>query len=750
MKYCLLLLFISLFYCLVPAQTKYRVLSVPAQQYGQTLRMPWTGGMDSPEFSEVDLNNDGIKDLFVFDKVGNKVLTFLSNGDGSDTMYTYAPQYEALFPSDLVEWALLIDYNHDGIPDIFTHSLVSTSSGIRVFKGSMQNGYLHYDLVCPLIQYTDQGFTTGVFSNVNDVPVITDVNRDGYIDILSYNTFGSTIGYYENQTGLNPGNPAFNIDSFQYSLVTSCWGSVAQNLLSNSMTLQQSCKGGPGGGNQPPDPRHSGNSLYSIIDPVYNDVDLLNGNIGYDNLFLLRNCGDSSYANVCEWDSIFPTCNVPMLMATYPAAFGIDVNHDGLQDILLSPNIPGSYVNGGGAGRNTKNVMYYQNTGDTSCWYNYQTDSFLVHHALDFGSNSKALFYDFNGDGLLDIVVGNLGYFLNGPSYSSTLGVYLNTGTATHPVFTRQTVDYNNFSQYNLVSVDPTLGDLNGDVHNDLLIGDSYGYLYYFQNAASTGSSFPSMTSAQYEGIQVGLNAAPFLYPLNNDSLNDIVVGDQTGQLTYFWNFGTRANAQFSQDSSISNFGNVNVTKNGASFGYSRPYIQRASSGGLFLYVGSESGYIYKYLVDSTQLRGGSFTLIDSNFIGQGVGAMSSISIADINNDGYLEYLVGNARGGLLMYSDSDWDPGTVLGVADLPLNQNGMRVFPNPAKGYFVCASENQPFVNPKTEVYNILGEKMNTETIFANNKVTVTTSSLSIGFYMVRIMDEGKTYTAKVIIEQ
>ena len=88
---------------------------------------------------------------------------------------------------------------------------------------------------------------------------------------------------------------------------------------------------------QPADPRHSGNSIYGIIDPVYNDVDLLNGNIGYDNLLLLRNCGDSSYANICEWDSIYPTCNVPMFMATYPAAFGVDVAGSSRQGYFNGP-----------------------------------------------------------------------------------------------------------------------------------------------------------------------------------------------------------------------------------------------------------------------------------------------------------------------------------------------------------------------------------------------------------------------------
>ena len=393
--------------------------------------------------------------------------------------------------------------------------------------------------------------------------------------------------------------------------------------------------------------------------------------------------------------------------------------------------------------------MYYKNTGDTSCWYEYESDSFLVHHALDFGSDSKALFYDFNGDSLMDIVVGNMGYFSSGPYYSSTLGIYLNTGTATHPVFTQKTTDYNNFSQYNLVAVDPAFGDLNGDGHDDLIIGDLDGNLNYFQNAATTGSSFPSMTTAQYAGIQVGLNAAPFIYDVNGDSLNDLIVGDQTGKLTYFWNYGTRVNAQFSQDSSNSNFGNVNVRKNGDNFGYSQPYIMKAPTGELDLYVGSQSGYVYKYQIDGNKLRGGTFTLLDSDFIGQGIGAMSTISIADINNDGDLEYLVGNARGGLLLYSDSVWDPGTTLGVVDIQMGHGLLHVYPNPARDYFVCAAEGEQFIEPKTMLYNVLGERINTEIAFADDRINVSTAGLSNGFYIVRIKDRDRAFTAKIIIE-
>ncbi|HWB63660.1 MAG TPA: VCBS repeat-containing protein, partial [Chitinophagales bacterium] len=195
------------------AQRKYRVISVPVNKNGRQMRDPWTGGMDSPQFSEGDLNHDGIPDLFVFDRVGGRVLTYLGNAGAVDTMFTYSPQYERLFPQDLQNWAVLRDYNHDGIPDIFTYANSSNGPGIRVFKGSMVDGLIHFDLVCPLIVYSDGVFSNYVFVNIADFPAIVDVNHDGDIDVLAYDRFGSAIGYYENQHAENTANPAYALDS---------------------------------------------------------------------------------------------------------------------------------------------------------------------------------------------------------------------------------------------------------------------------------------------------------------------------------------------------------------------------------------------------------------------------------------------------------------------------------------------------------------------------------------------------------
>jgi hypothetical protein len=76
---------------------------------------PYTGGLNAPQMFKIELDGDGIKDLFVFDRYGNKVMTYLFKGG----KYVYAPMYESQFPP-LFKWVVIKDYNCDGKEDIFT------------------------------------------------------------------------------------------------------------------------------------------------------------------------------------------------------------------------------------------------------------------------------------------------------------------------------------------------------------------------------------------------------------------------------------------------------------------------------------------------------------------------------------------------------------------------------------------------------------------------------------------------------
>ncbi len=726
-------LFVLLSAQLSAQSPKYRVINFPVERKGSVLKMPWTGGLNSPQFSEINLNGDNLPDLFVFDRVGDKVLTFLNNGSPGDTAYTYAPRYEKLFPSDLKSWALIRDYNNDGVADIFTH----TNTGTRVFKGSLQNGTLAFNLVKDLITYFDGTYHVNIWTNVDDIPVFTDVNRDGDIDVLTFGIFGSAVEYYENQTVENAGTGSFDIDSFQYKDGSLCWGNFTENSLTNAINLNISCKG-EGHASVAEGARHVGSTLFDFDADNDHDVDLLIGDISFNSLVYVQNCGDSAFANACSSDSTFPSCNKPVNVPVFPAAYAIDADNDGNKDLLVSPNAR--------VGIDIDNVLLYKNV-NSACGWSYQTDSFLVKDILDFGTDSKPYFFDFNYDGLSDIVVGNYGYYQEYQPFKSTLAVYENTGTATAPVFKLLSENYNNFSSFNLVALHPAFGDLDGDNLPDMVTGELQGYLHFFKNSGLSSASFPSMTTPQFFGLDAGQFSAPFIYDVNNDSLNDLIVGRKDGKLTYYWNFGTPTAPQFHQDSANTFFGALTVTVPGFTEGYSIPFVRKDDFGNAELYVGSNRGWVYRFAVDSTKLRSGTFAMIDSNFIGEDIGSESTISIADINADGKLDYLVGNSRGGLLLYSDTLLDTSVVISVApsDIP---SDIKVYPNPAKEIVFVELGNIVSAQPTLEVYDLTGRQVLFESALVDNTFIVHTSQFSSGMYVLLVKDGTQRHYSRFSI--
>src|SRR6478735_11121011 len=85
-----------------------------------TLQHPWVGGLNSPVFSKIDLNQDGVEDLYIFDRENSRSNTFLADHSTGTWQWKPAPQYEALFPDKLDYWVLLRDYDGDGKKDIFS------------------------------------------------------------------------------------------------------------------------------------------------------------------------------------------------------------------------------------------------------------------------------------------------------------------------------------------------------------------------------------------------------------------------------------------------------------------------------------------------------------------------------------------------------------------------------------------------------------------------------------------------------
>jgi len=114
------------------AQAIYKINnSIPVIQYSDTLNFPFLGGWNNPEFSTIDWNNDGIQDLYVFDR-GTKLSYALVQDQNGE--FHSEENYLKHLPKGLLNWAFMRDYNKDGIGDLvcYTSPSIFSVSNIKL------------------------------------------------------------------------------------------------------------------------------------------------------------------------------------------------------------------------------------------------------------------------------------------------------------------------------------------------------------------------------------------------------------------------------------------------------------------------------------------------------------------------------------------------------------------------------------------------------------------------------------------
>ena len=172
-------------------------INIPVTHNGTLLENPWVGGFNAPIFSEIDMNGDGVKDLFVFDRDGFRISTFINNGTVGQVDYHHAPEYRKRFPAGMHDWVLLKDFNCDGKEDIFTYSY---SGGMTVYRNDYtpQNG-LQFSLAYTLVNSKYGSITANLYVASVNLPALADVDNDGDLDLIS-NNLNEPAGIYENHS----------------------------------------------------------------------------------------------------------------------------------------------------------------------------------------------------------------------------------------------------------------------------------------------------------------------------------------------------------------------------------------------------------------------------------------------------------------------------------------------------------------------------------------------------------------------
>jgi hypothetical protein len=185
----------------------------------------------------------------------------------------------------------------------------------------------------------------------------------------------------------------------------------------------------------------------------------------------------------------------------------IDLDGDALPDLVL--------------GNWRDRIPWYRNVGTRTAPAWKLADTALV--TITRGSNTTPSFGDLDGDGLIDLVIGEA---------SGTINLYRNTGTKTAPKFELVSDHFQDIKLNRRAA--PVVADMDGDGKLDMLLGIGDGELQLWLGVGKPGEfrfeRDTTFTLRSYGG------ATPAVGDLRHTGRPDILVGNVAGGLRWFVN----------------------------------------------------------------------------------------------------------------------------------------------------------------------------------------------------------------------
>lgn len=710
---------------------------------GQLLKLSGAGGLNAPQYSPIDLNNDGIKDLLVFDRSNNTILTFINNGRANTIDYVFAPEYIGQFPKNVNNFLLARDFNCDGIEDLFFYTYLPTGyAGIQVLKGGYGiDNKIEFTLAKELLTYDFRNFLGSyIFLYNPDIPAIVDIDNDGDLDILAFTldvAFSRNVFFYKNMSQ----ERGYGCDSLEFVLFNECFGQFSETDVNNTVIFSgntSECGGNPYW-------RHVGSTVSSFDHNGDGIEDIVMGDVSINTLNLLTLTNISDTLVVTAQDPLFPFYDTPVDIHTFPAAYFLDVNNDGATDMIAACN---SYSYGENVTDSTS-WLYLNHSQTANANFFLENKGFMFDEMLDLGYESQPVFVDLNHDGLIDIVVAVSYNAQNNGTINASIAWLKNIGTANAPKYNLEIRDLGNISQLNKTGLHATLADMNNDGEIDMLIGTSDGNLIFYKNEGwANGLPIFTATSISYfdniNANYLGAYLKPQFYDFDNDGDYDLVVGEMNGNLNYFENRGTPNNFIFDDMPNTAQFGQVslNTINNGR---YSNPHFYRdPSTASTAMILGNDFGDMLHFSNIDNNLTG-AFTLNSHNFNNIYLGGMNAVSMADINQDNILDLVIGTTRGGLTFYtSNSNNIPDS---VTEILAEEKAFVVYPNPSRDIIMLDFKATLSEKTSLNIYNTLGQNIYTETILPfSKKYTLDLSNLPKGVYFLHILNNKFNQTLSI----
>ena len=515
---------------------------------GEDLEKPFLGGFNRPKIQWLDWDGDGDIDLFLLDASG--YIRYLENqGNSSSPNFSLiTASFNNIFCGS---WFYFLDFDSDGDLDLMSQNN-SDPDYINYFEN--YNGSFNGSIII-----SDISGAYVVSSSVM-TPTFADIDNDGDADFFTGNVSG-TLTYYEN-IGLSNGVPEFQF-------ITNSWQDI---YIVGGMR---------------DDNRHGASAITFIDLDGDGDLDLSWGDYFQQSLYIIWNSGTLEEPIMLDVALEYPPVD-PVFSAGQNMPTFADLDGDGDEDLYVAV-LSGAYGN-----QLVNNFFYYENIGiGFKSEFSYVTRSYLS--MLDIFSNSSPELIDIDFDGDLDLFVSNQ-YDLSESPWVGKVLFFRNTGSSSSPFYEEEATslldenlgqmlssefgdlngdgdidlvvgDFNGFIKYyentssgsnlsfdyieNIPGIDlsgnstPTLGDLDGDGDLDLLIGQLNGELIFYRNIGNNKSY--NFELENFDNIMVDNNSSPELIDINQDGELDLILGSGNQGIHIYINEGNSSNFIFNQ-----------------------------------------------------------------------------------------------------------------------------------------------------------------------------------------------------------
>ncbi|MEO7598833.1 MAG: VCBS repeat-containing protein [Opitutus sp.] len=182
-------------------------------------------------------------------------------------------------------------------------------------------------------------------------------------------------------------------------------------------------------------------------------------------------------------------------------------------------------------------VYWLKNTGsDESPTYAKPVQLHAAGAAIDVYGRPSPCFGDFRGTGKLDLICGE---FIDGFTY------YENIGTRTEPKYAagRKLALGGVPLLMDLCMISPVESDFNGYGHLDLVVAQEDGRVAFLENTGVVADNMPQFLPPRFfrqmaDEVKFGVLSSPSACDLDGDGLEDLVAGNSAGYIGFIKNLG--------------------------------------------------------------------------------------------------------------------------------------------------------------------------------------------------------------------